>query len=157
MPEHQPVFEALNPYSVSSVPEESAAVPTEPGALAANPWKQIAWRWERLRILYNLLLLGEGVACMTLLWQLLDIPLLLGAMAYGLGANVMYSFGPLAEIYLCWFAEFADDRWGGPGWIGLFRGRHVTVILFGLGLLFSAGLTLMLAAAIGFSQTISQS
>lgn len=85
-------------------------------------------RWERLRILYNLVLLG------LTLWPtggafhlptLGELPVLVAGAAL---ANLCFMAGPATEAYLCW--------------LGL-RSRWVTAGLFACGLLTSVPLVYM--------------
>lgn len=95
-------------------------------------------RWERLRILYNLVLVG------LVLWPTggtFRLPTLgeLPVLAVGAAlANLCFMAGPATEAYLCW--------------LGL-RSRWVTAGLFACGLLISAPLVYMF----GFSYALMMS
>jgi len=59
--------------------------------------------WENLRLRYNSILLPAGLLVVVLWEFLLDTPiqiLSLAGLAFGIGANVCFFAGPLAELYL---------------------------------------------------------
>lgn len=88
-------------------------------------------RWERMRVVYNVVLAVMVLLCSGIgswrafldptYWELL--------IAGAFGANVCYCVGPVAEAYL--------------RWLGV-RGRSLGLILFGAGLLVSVPLTFFL-------------
>jgi hypothetical protein len=91
-----------------------------------------AWvAWEKLRIVYNLLLLVQGLTCEWFLWQfhkITDYPLRVDvqvteAIVFGVLANLFYCLGPAADVCV-----YRILRWR----MGLTR--H---LLFAAGLLFS--------------------
>jgi len=102
-------------------------------------------RWEKLRILYNLIVGAVGVAALVfcvlastdLLARPIDIDtsvvvrLIVGALFYGVAANVCYCLGPMLESYV--------------RWLGL-RVTYVTQALFITGTV----LSVLLTALIGF-------
>jgi hypothetical protein len=92
--------------------------------------------WERLRILYNAILLLPGVA---LIWRTLHLQkptgrgsyplgepleLIATALAFGLGANICYCLGP--------YVEFVMTALGLP-----LSGERTRYFVFGLGVLLS--------------------
>ena len=95
-------------------------------------------RWEKLRILYNLIVglvgaVGVADAVLDLAGMLehstevMKAPVLVvGIVCYGIGANVCYFLGPIIESYV--------------RWLGL-RVRHVTQTLFIVGTVLSVLLT----------------
>jgi len=111
-----------DPYAPPGSGEEP---PSEKAAL-----REIVLGWERLRLLYNGLLLIPGLVVVAV-WstrQGMPFPVgVVGAVLVGLGANLAYFLGPLAELYLR--GLFRD---GEP--IG--RGRW---LLFGAGVVISGG------------------
>jgi hypothetical protein len=90
--------------------------------------------WERLRILYNMILLLPGVA---LIWRTVHLQKLTGsyplgepleliatALVFGLGANICYCLGP--------YVEFVMTALGFP-----LSGERTRYFVFGLGVLLS--------------------
>jgi hypothetical protein len=100
--------------------------------------RSIVLRWERLRILYNLMLLGLVLVPTGGTFQLpslRELPVLaIGAVL----ANLCFMAGPLTEAYL--------------SWLGL-RSRWVTAGLFAGGLLVSIPCVYMF----GFAYVLSMS
>lgn len=96
----------------------------------------VGW-WERRRLPYNLIVGGAGLLSLgyvallqAMVWRNpLEPRVLLLAVAFGVGANVCYALGPLAEV--------AAER--------LFRRRLLPVgpALYRMGLTFSVGLALL--------------
>lgn len=98
-------------------------------------------RWEKLRILYNLIVGGVGLTALAFCTLALTdmfakpgnasalIKPLIGALIYGLAANVCYFLGPIIESY--------------ARWLGL-RAPHITQALFIAGTAFSVLLTAFL-------------
>lgn len=113
----------------------------------ADPWKAIAWRWERLRVAYNLVI---GLAGVVIVVNLPPEERRLDAVvAYGLAANVAYFFGPVGEMYSHWMLDVTQglipaglDRW--------LRAWALTAAIFGAGTLFSLLLTLAIGLALMF-------
>ncbi len=103
--------------------------------------------WEKLRLLYNGILLGPGIA---LLWRILHVQgemmaenppgmgfvimhpvdLFVRATLFGVCANICYCLGP--------YSEFAITALGFP-----VTGRRIRYFLFGLGLLISLGVIML--------------
>gem|GEM_PF-1396687 len=104
------------------------------GAVRSTNNQEIIRSWERLRFLYNLILLPFGVA-VAMIARDGGVPLaevLFASVSVGFFANAFYFFGPLFEIYSCSFRElheFGRGRW----------------LLFMAGLLISLGLFYMVA------------
>jgi hypothetical protein len=100
-----------------------------------SPGEVIAW-WEARRLPYNIAVGACGAATIASL-QLMSLvtpgshpgPPLLLVVAYGVGANIAYSAGWLAELFL--------RRWFGS------RTSIVGAALFRYGFVFSVGLTLL--------------
>lgn len=98
-------------------------------------------RWEKLRLLYNLIvgLVGAAgaAACVLDLAGLFNDPhdamplqvLVIGVVCYGIAANVCYFLGPILESYL--------------RWVGL-RAPRLTQTLFITGTVFSVLLTALI-------------
>ena len=89
-------------------------------------------QWEKLRLFYNLILIGETVLILLIhrssLMQPKPIQLADSLLAGAIGANVCFCLGPVLNGYLEWF--------------GL-RGRFVQAGIFGLGTLVAMALTLL--------------
>lgn len=108
--------------------------------LMRSPLRIVSW-WERRRPMYNLLVGAAGLG--SLVWAnglelalgngWLPVPWQ-GIVAYGLLANVCYTFG--------WVVENAAERWLGRPVYGL------GPALFRHGLVFSVGLTLLPAVLV---------
>jgi hypothetical protein len=145
--------EPLNPYaSPEPYIAESQSVDEQRARHTANPWKEIARRWERLRIWYNAILHLCGIS------GFLNDPLyfLQGAefaLAYAIMANLCYLSGPIAEMYLNWFVDRWEQRL--PGFVvRVGRSTTLTIMLFTLGTLGSALLTLAISWASAFALTL---
>ena len=78
--------------------------------------------WEKLRVLYTVVLIVQGSVCPWNLWKHLGALLIVVA-------NVFYCFGPLLETYACVVFGRRTSR-----------GRY---LLFGAGLVFSVGVIFM--------------
>lgn len=90
--------------------------------------------WEKLRLIYNgiMILPGIGVLVLWITRQQLPIPAaVVGGILFGIGANVAFMLGPLAELYLR--GLFRNGA-------SLGRGR---MLVFGAGLVVSAGVMLI--------------
>jgi hypothetical protein len=107
----------------------------------ATLYTKQAWlAWEKLRIVYNLVLLIVGLPCLWLLMLLANFVgqgdyyafgfFSNGTVLFGVAANAFYCLGPLADV--CVYS-FVDIRMG--------RARY---FLFAAGLLLSMGLELAL-------------
>ena len=140
---------ADNPYQPPQT--VTAALGSTPEKPAEVSWKQIAKRWEILRLLYNLIVGLAGLLTLGMIPKLMAASIIGGVVAYGLCANVMYLLGPVTEMYLNWIV----DAWEGrlvPRWLACFvRSRYLTGLLFTGGCLFSVGLTLVIGLSAGFS------
>ena len=124
---HNPSFHAACGVSM---PETQTATPSWLPML-----RLILLRWERLRILYNLLLVGLVMIPTGGAFQLptlRELPVLAVGAAL---ANLCFMAGPMADAYL--------------SWLGL-RSRWVTAGLFAAGLLISIPLVYMF----GFSYAL---
>ncbi len=140
---------ADNPYAPPAAPTAG----TDPTVVSASdPWKQVARRWELLRLPFNLIV---GLCGLVVLWQLSRHPLPWGTLelvlVYGVAANGCYLIGPLGEMYLNWLADVLAER----GWllllVRLVRSEHTTMALFLVGLLCSVALTFAIGAAAAFT------
>ena len=102
----------------------------DPGAL-----RELVLAWEKLRLRYNLILFLPGLGVLWLWSSKMDFPiaaLLILAVMVGLGANLCFFAAPIAELYLR--ALFRNGRAIGK------RGR---LLIFGAGLLISAGVFML--------------
>lgn len=96
--------------------------------------KEVVTGWERKRPVYNLILLVPGLIIVAIMVMNQGMPLavgVVGALMIGIGANVAYFLGPLAELYFR-----ALFRNGEP--IG--QGRN---LMFGAGLVVSAAVFML--------------
>ncbi|MEY3898293.1 MAG: hypothetical protein RLZZ214_3814, partial [Verrucomicrobiota bacterium] len=94
------------------------------------PLGELVRGWEKLRLLYNgiLLLPGTGVLILWITRQHLPVPAaIIGGILVGIGANIAFMLGPLAELYLRGLLKN-----GAP----LGKGR---LLIFSAGLVVSAG------------------
>jgi len=87
----------MNPYSTPDSDQASSSKPVN------SELRDIVIGWERMRILYNIILFLVGVVaifvCMRApFFELEDS--ILPAIAFGIFANVCFCAGPIAEIYI---------------------------------------------------------
>jgi hypothetical protein len=59
--------------------------------------------WERLRVVYNLILVGTVLPPGFVSGKILHPAFWVFALSEAVGANVCFCAGPVAEGYLCWF------------------------------------------------------
>jgi hypothetical protein len=151
-----------NPYQS---PQTASVDPSAPGKSSEVNWKSILkpsevnWksilkRWEILRLPYNLVV---GVAGLLVLVLIPFSPVaIVGAIIYGLCANVMYLLGPVTELYLNWFVDVWEHRLV-PRWLARFvRSRYAAALLFTAGTLFSVAVTLAVGLAQAFSIALQE-
>src|ERR1700749_2035428 len=97
-------MDAENPF------QSPIAAPVDAG-LSVDELRSVMRRWERLRIVYNLLVGLVGIAVLLMMpTQILAanlIKILPGVVMYGLAANVCYFLGPAGE----WYLIFLGFRW----------------------------------------------
>jgi len=138
--------DSLNPYAVVSTDLETPAIPPE-------PWKAIAWRWEKLRLFFNLAVGVSGIPALILagLGGLHPVVIAFDTVAYGIAANVCYLFGPITEMYLNWLADVGQDRFLPRLIVQLIRSRLLTTLIWLAGTLGSMLLSLLIAAAMAFT------
>ncbi|MGD9644414.1 MAG: hypothetical protein AB7U73_01805 [Pirellulales bacterium] len=110
-----------------------------------NPWKEIAARWERLRIWYNAILLLCGLSGFVFdpfgFIQGAEL-----ALVYAVMANLCYFAGPLCEMYLNWIVDIFSTLLP-TGIVSIVRAPVITWILFTLGTSGAALLTFALSIA----------
>jgi hypothetical protein len=86
-----------------SPPNPYAPPTASPLAEDRAPLGELVRGWEKLRLLYNGLMILPGI-CVLTLWvtrQLLPLPTaIIGGILTGIAANVAFMLGPLAELYL---------------------------------------------------------
>lgn len=114
-----------NPYAPPSEP---------PPAEDRAPFGELVHSWEKLRVLYNgiLLLPGTGVLILWITRQHLPVPAaIIGGILVGIGANIAFMLGPLAELYLRGLLRNGAS---------LGKGR---LLIFSAGLVVSAGVFLI--------------
>lgn len=122
-------MDSQDPYAPPKADETSA--PADPAAFG-----ELVRAWEKLRLLFNALLLLPGIGVLVLWVKFADMsaPLaVLLAVPIAIGANVAFFLAPTAELYFR-----AAFRSGAP--IG--RGRW---LIFGAGLVISAGVFVLAA------------
>lgn len=78
--------------------------------------KSAIWEWEKLRVAYNLIV---GVFGLWLSWDLREpmggwLPYSVGILLYGATANIAFSLGPLAELYIRILTPRSTDKWRLP-------------------------------------------
>ncbi len=128
----------LNPYAAPATVDSVLATPS-----SARPWKAIAWRWERLRLLFNAVVGMTGVAALAMNGRVGLFEAVEGAILYGLAANAFYSFGPLGEMYLNWLGDVGERRFLPGPVVDLIRSSFITWLMFLVGTLFSVLVTLV--------------
>jgi hypothetical protein len=114
-----------NPYA----PPSAAPLASDHATLG-----ELVRAWEKLRLIYNgiMILPGIGVLVLWITRQQLPIPsAVVGGILFGIGANVAFMLGPLAELYLR--GLFRNGA-------SLGKGR---LLVFGAGLVVSAGVMLI--------------
>lgn len=115
----------LDPYAPPQNASSERQVVVNESAL-----RELVVAWERLRLVYNVILLVPGLVIESIWVTGQGMPLgvaFLGAGMIAVGANIAYFLGPLAELYFRGVFRNGES-------IG--RGR---MLIFGLGLLVSAG------------------
>lgn len=127
----------VNPFQS---PQPAPAADAE--TLRLVSWRDLAIRWERLRLVYNLVMLVAGVGSVAVLGgaQLPLSLLVVGVAGWAVAANVCYLLGPIVQMYLCWFAEPRDGGATRPGEL-LACSWGLTLLLFISGTGFSVLLT----------------
>ena len=114
-----------NPYAPPSAP---------PVASDHATLGELVRGWEKLRLIYNgiMILPGTGVLVLWVTRQKLPVPAaIVVGILFGIGANVAFMLGPLAELYLRGLFKNGAS---------LGRGR---LLVFGAGLVISAGVLLI--------------
>ncbi len=100
--------------------------------------KALIVSWEKLRIVFNLLIGGYGL---FLSWWIHDemggwMIYAFFAFLYGVAANVFFSIGPLAEIYLKIFTTASPEKFRIPVFIaGTMFSLLVTSFAYGAAIL----------------------
>jgi len=120
MPERNPY---TPPASAPDIP------PADPASLS-----ELVQGWEKLRLLYNSILILPGLGILVLWLVRMHLPLGVGivlSILVAIAANIMFFLGPLAELY--WRGLF---RQGTP----LGRGR---MLIFSAGIVVSLGVFLI--------------
>lgn len=92
----------------------------------AGRFKKVIIAWEKLRIVFNLVILTVGLATSWTLhagfggWM----PYVFWAVVYGITVNAFYSLGPLLEIYAVCFSPRENEIIG--------FGSRIPLFVFGL-------------------------
>jgi hypothetical protein len=139
-----------NPYASPTATHDH--VPQVGDTAAPVDWKSILWRWEVLRIPYNLIVGIAGLLSLALFPPIPWYELLAGVVLYGVGANACYLLGPAVELYINWFMDIWGRRLLSDKATKLIRSKWLTWSLFFVGSLFSVALTLfigLLGALVG--------
>lgn len=99
--------------------------------MARHEVRAVIVAWERLRIIYNVVLLVAGVGAISL-WEFLGmVPVLLGVVGVGIGANACFFAGPLAELYSMGIRR--SGPWKSSGrWLVFGGGLGFSLCLFAL-------------------------
>lgn len=135
--------DSTNPYATPRFASPEAAAPD-----ASADWKVIARRWEKLRLLYNGLLLIAGLAALAIasgpnLAPTVSLTSVVFIALYAVAANACYTWGPIAEMYVSWLVEAVAPA----PFLAVFRDfRDATVVTW---LLFLPGATLSLLLTLG--------
>lgn len=125
-----------NPYEAFETPETGVAL----NAGAKTDWREIAARWERYRIPFNICLLVLGTGLLVMALGQAAIAMIPDVIVFGVVANLCYLFGPITEMYLGWFVERNHNRI--PPAIATFvLSAKCTTWMFLAGLTFSIMLT----------------
>ena len=127
---------SVNPF------QSPQSVEKPPPSKVIHLWKDLAWRWERLRVLFNVVVGLAGVIALFVLPPS-DSSLFrtgLGIIRWGVAANFCYLLGPIVQMYLCWFAEFRGDD-GESAAEQLASSRGMTWLMFVTGTGFSVLVT----------------
>lgn len=137
-----------NPYAAP------ASEPPTPAIHAAIDAAALVRRWEKWRLMYNLIVGVTGLlSTLPLMWrsspEILD-SLVIGIVAYGIAANLAYFMGPLAELYLIWLAHDTAGSLSARVRAAL-GSPAVGPSLFALGTLFAMLVTLAIGLSAGFS------
>ena len=121
-----------------------------PKSEASPSWEiaalgELVRAWEKLRLLYNGIMILPGLGVLALWVTRADLPIpaaILFGILVGAGANAAFFLGPLAELYLRGLFLHGE---------GIGKGRW---LIFSAGLVVS-GMVVLLASAIAiFSSTI---
>lgn len=116
-----------NPYAPPSLDDDAHAV-------RAAALREIVIGWEKLRLLYNAILLVPGLAILAFWTMKNGMPMAVAVVSgffVAVAANASFFLGPLAELYFCGLFRNGES-------IG--RGRW---LIFGAGLVISAGVFLV--------------
>jgi hypothetical protein len=106
-----------------------------PVTVSGHEVRVVVVAWERLRIVYNLVLLVAGLGVGSI-WGIVvgSTEFLLGAAVVGIGANGCFFAGPLVELYL--MAIRRSGPWKRPARWALFgSGLGFSLLMFSLTLL----------------------
>ena len=116
-----------NPYAPPSQVDDAKAV-------RAAALREIVLGWEKLRLLYNAILLVPGLGILAF-WTMKNgmptVVALVSGLLVAVGANVSFFLGPLAELYFRGLFRNGES-------IG--KGRW---LIFGAGIVVSAGVFLV--------------
>ena len=130
-----------NPYEAFEAPEAGVAISAD----TTTDWREIAARWERYRIPFNICLLVLGTGLLVMAMGVEAIAMIPGVIVFGVAANLCYLCGPITEMYLGWFVERHHDRTP-PGIAAFVLSAKCTTWMFLAGLTFS----IMLTCGVGF-------
>ena len=137
-----------NPFA-SPAETASAAEP-----LADAPvWKQLVIRWERLRPLYNGVLAIVGLTTIAAARHPVSIELVFGVIAWGVGANLCYFGGPLAQLYasVLWGDDTPRTTSTTSRFVASTSSTSTTWLLFAAGTIFSVLATVVGGTVLAWS------
>lgn len=90
----------MNPYEPPTAPDPTS------GEILNSRVKETLRKWNKLRIIYNLVLFVVGMLVATP--SLMDFPdLILGIIIYAILANICFCAGPFLDVY---FLVFSDTK-----------------------------------------------
>lgn len=101
---------------IYSTPKSSESIARNEGLEA------IVRYWERKRVVYNLLLLSIGLACLIFSKSIFIVPipvLLISVIFYGVGANIFYTLGGYVNIIAVIYIGAAPRAWRSLFYVGL--------------------------------------
>lgn len=123
-----------DPYASPTTKAIKAFVSSE-GAESSARLRDIVFSWEKLRIIYNLILVGPGLAVLyysaiSSSWSIPLSEIFYSAIPFAILANLCFFAGPLAELYFSAIWQLSNSR-------------AIRYWCFGLGLAFSLLIMLM--------------
>jgi len=96
----------MNPYSTPV--SHSSQIPTQ-----SSEFKHVVIAWEKLRLLYNIILLFVGIVALFILinyYRESTNMVLLQAVVFAILANLCFFAGPVCELYLRAFRHVSNAQ-----------------------------------------------